>query len=180
MIRTESKELSVCLPIELNNKFNNLWHMIGNTSMLELQYKFRGQPDKIYVKCEHYNLTGSVKDRMALYIMHQAYRHCKIKPGDSIIEATSGNTGIAFAAIGKALGHTVKIIMPNWLSKERIGIIESMGAEVILISKEEGGFLGSIKIAEMLAKKGNVFLPRQFENRYNAESHEKITGKEIW
>ena len=65
---------------------------------------------------------------MALYVIHQAYKNCKIKPGDTIVEATSGNTGISFSAIGKALGHPVKIIMPNWLSKERIAIIESMGA----------------------------------------------------
>lgn len=70
--------------------------------------------------------------------------------------------------------------MPNWLSKERIDIIRSMGAEVVLISKEEGGFLGSIKMCEALAEKGGVFLPRQFENRYNEEAHEKTTGKEIW
>ncbi|RZK68938.1 MAG: PLP-dependent cysteine synthase family protein, partial [Pedobacter sp.] len=105
----------------------------------------------------------------------------RIQSGDEIIEATSGNTGIAFAAIGKAMGHPVKIIMPNWLSKERIDIIRSLGAEVVLVSKEEGGFLGSIKMAEDMAlKDARVFLPRQFENRYNEEAHEKTTGMEIW
>ncbi len=84
---------------------------------------------------------------MALYIMYMAYRNCEIKLEDTIIEATSGNTGISFSAIGRALNHEVKIIMPNWLSKERIAIIESMGSEVILISKEQGGFLGSIRLA---------------------------------
>jgi cysteine synthase A len=165
----------------LEEKFSHLWHLVGNTPMLELQYQYKGKPGKVYVKCEHYNLTGSVKDRMALHIMYQAYKNCQIKPGDTIIEATSGNTGIAFAAIGKALGHPVKIIMPNWLSKERVDIIRSLGAEVILISKEQGGFLGSIELAEYLAGQSNtVFLPRQFENRYNAEAHEQSTGPEIW
>jgi cysteine synthase A len=170
----------VCLSDALADKFEHLWHLVGNTPMLELQYDYKGKAGKIYVKCENYNLTGSVKDRMALNIMYEAYNSCAIKPGDTIIEATSGNTGIAFAAIGKALGHNVKIIMPNWLSKERIDIIRSMGAEVILVSKEEGGFLGSIKMCEELAAAGGVFLPRQFENRYNEEAHEKTTGMEIW
>lgn len=166
---------------ELEMKFDNLWHLVGNTPMLELQYQYKGKPGIIYVKCEHYNLTGSLKDRMALYILHKAYTTGKIKPGDTIVEATSGNTGIAFSAIGKALGHNVKIIMPNWLSKERIDIIKSMGAEVILISKEQGGFLGSIQLAEYMAQEfNNIFLPKQFENLFNAEAHEKTTGREIW
>jgi cysteine synthase A len=175
----ETKE-AACLSADLESKFEHLWHLVGNTPMLELHYTYKDIPGKIYVKCEHYNLTGSVKDRMALNILFEAYKNCAIKPSDVIVEATSGNTGIAFAAIGKALGHTVKIIMPNWLSKERIDIIRSMGAEVVLVSKEEGGFLGSIKMCEELAAKGGVFLPRQFENRYNEEAHEKTTGMEIW
>lgn len=165
----------------LENKFKELWHMVGNTPMMAIDYVYQGKPGTIYAKCEHYNLTGSVKDRMALYIMYQAYKHGKIQPGDTIIEATSGNTGISFAAIGKALGHPVKIIMPDWLSRERKDIIKSMGAEVIPISKEQGGFLGSIQLAEYLASESrNTFLPRQFENCYNAEAHQKTTGREIW
>ena len=168
------------LDIELEKRFQNLWHLVGNTPMLKLQYTYNGNAGEIYVKCEHYNLTGSVKDRMALYILHHAYKNGNISPCDTIIEATSGNTGIAFAAIGKALGHEVKIIMPNWLSKERIDIIRSMGAEVLLISKEQGGFLGSIKLSEEFAAQGGVFLPQQFENEHNAEAHEMTTGPEIW
>jgi cysteine synthase A len=168
------------LTINMEKKFQDLWYLVGNTPMLKLQYTYKGKPGEIYVKCEHYNLTGSVKDRMALYILYKAYKNGNISSGDTIIEATSGNTGIAFAAIGRALGHDVKIIMPNWLSKERIDIIKSMGAEVLLISKEQGGFLGSIKLSEELADDGGVFLPRQFENLYNAEAHEMTTGPEIW
>jgi cysteine synthase A len=168
------------LTINMEKKFQDLWYLVGNTPMLKLQYTYKGKPGEIYVKCEHYNLTGSVKDRMALYILYKAYKNGNILSNDTIIEATSGNTGIAFAAIGRALGHDVKIIMPNWLSKERIDIIKSMGADVLLISKEQGGFLGSIKLSEELAADGGVFLPKQFENLYNAEAHEMTTGPEIW
>ena len=165
----------------LENKFSHLWHLVGNTPMLELKYIYSGKPGSIYVKCEHYNLTGSVKDRMALYILYQAYKNGKIKPSDIIVEATSGNTGIAFAAIGKALGHEVIIMMPDWLSKERIDIIKSLGAKVHLVSKAEGGFLGSISLAEQMAfASDKYFLPKQFENQYNSEAHERTTGKEIW
>jgi cysteine synthase A len=178
---TYQKGVSFANRAGLTNKFGHLWHMVGNTPMLEIAYRYKNETRKIYVKCEHYNLTGSIKDRMALYILQQAYEHLLIKPGDIIVEATSGNTGISFSAIGKALGHDVKIIMPNWLSKERIDIIKSLGAEVILISKEEGGFLGSIALSEKMAKEDNrVFLPQQFENKYNAQAHEKTTVKEIW
>lgn len=154
--------------------------MIGNTPMIELQYAYKGNtPQKLLVKCEHYNLTGSIKDRMALYILQKAYEQDHIKTGDTIIEATSGNTGISFAAIGRALGHPVKIIMPDWLSRERMDIIKSLGAEIELVSKERGGFLGSIRLAEISQHNERVFLPRQFENRYNAEAHEQTTAPEI-
>jgi cysteine synthase len=166
---------------KITNKFEHLWHMVGNTPMLEISYRYKNECRKLYVKCENYNLTGSIKDRMALYILQKAYQLGTIKPGDTIVEATSGNTGISFSAIGKALGHDVKIIMPDWLSKERIDIIRSLGAEVILISKSEGGFLGSIALSEKIAKENkHIFLPKQFENVYNSEAHEKTTAKEIW
>lgn len=165
----------------LDTKLSSLWHMVGNTPMLKLEYNYKGRLGFIYVKCEHYNLTGSVKDRMALYILKKAYEMGIIKPGDTIIEATSGNTGIAFAAIGKALGHNVTIMMPNWLSKERKDIIKSFGANIHLVSKEQGGFLGSIEMAEQMCKESDCyFLPRQFENCFNAEAHEATTGPEIW
>jgi cysteine synthase A len=163
-----------------DNKFRHLWKLVGNTPMLELQYTYKGQTHSIYVKCEHYNLTGSIKDRMALFILQEAYRQEKIASEDKIVEATSGNTGIAFAAIGKALGHEVKIIMPDWLSRERMDIIKSLGAEIELVSKVQGGFLGSIRLSEELHAKGGVFLPRQFENDHNAAAHAQTTGHEIW
>src|ERR1700748_1368374 len=120
------KIMKAGLTTEMDEKFCHLWYLVGNTPMLELNYTFNGKPGSIYVKCEHYNLTGSVKDRMALYILYQAYKESKIKPTDIIVEATSGNTGISFSALGKALGHEVMIMMPEWLSKERFDIIKSL------------------------------------------------------
>ncbi|MBB6107613.1 cysteine synthase A [Mucilaginibacter lappiensis] len=176
----EKTEL-IGLSESLEKKLEDLWYLVGNTPMLELQYTYQGKPGKIYAKCEHYNLTGSVKDRMALYILFQAYKQGKIKPTDTIVEATSGNTGIAFSAIGKALGHEVIIMMPDWLSKERMDIIKSMGAKIHLVSKAKGGFLGSIQLAEGMSNASDkYFLPKQFENLYNAEAHELTTGPEIW
>jgi len=154
--------------------------MIGNTPMIEIFYRYKsGKEQSILVKCEHYSLTGSIKDRMALYILERAYKIGSIQPGDMIVEATSGNTGIAFAAIGKNLCHPVKIIMPDWLSEERKNIIKSLGAQIQLVSAAEGGFLGSVSIAESLKHNPKTFLPRQFENIFNAEAHEKTTGREI-
>lgn len=155
--------------------------MIGNTPMVRIAYRYNGGREcYVYAKCEHYNLTGSIKDRMACYILQEAYRQKQIQPGDTIIEATSGNTGIAFAAVGRFLGHPVRILMPDWLSVERRQLIKSLGADIELVSKEQGGFLGSIRMAEIASKAGNVFLPLQFENRFNTEAHEKTTGPEIW
>lgn len=163
-----------------DERIKQLWSLVGNTPMIELHYTYKGNHGKVHVKCEHYNLTGSIKDRMALYIFQEAYAKGTIMPGDTVVEATSGNTGIAFASIGRILGHPVKIIMPDWLSKERVDIIRTLGAEVQLVSKSEGGFLGSIEKSKQLAKKGNVFLPCQFDNYDNARAHEQTTGPEIW
>jgi cysteine synthase A len=127
------------------------------------------------------NLTGSIKDRMALHILRKAYAAGELHAGDTIAEATSGNTGIAFAALGRALGHPVTIYMPDWMSRERKDLIRSYGAEVVPVSKEQGGFLGSIRMAEeFAASRSNVFLPEQFSNTANSEAHELGTGPEIW
>lgn len=169
------------LTARTQEKFEHLWHLVGNTPMLELFYTDEGQERSLYVKCEHYNLTGSMKDRMALHVLHQAYRHGHIRPGDRIVEATSGSSGIAFAAVGRALGHPVTIIMPAGISQERIDIIRSLGADIVLFTNEEGGFMGAIRRSEALAASDpTVFLPRQFANQFNAESHRLTTGKEIW
>jgi cysteine synthase A len=126
-------------------------------------------------------MTGSIKDRMAFHIILKGYERGVLEPGAPIVEATSGNTGISFAAIGRALGHPVIIFMPDWMSRERINLIEGLGAAINLVSKEEGGFLGSIKLAEEMAEKTDgAFLPRQFSNEDNIEAHFRTTGPEIW
>ena len=165
----------------ISDSLQGLTSLIGNTPLFEIEFLFKGKPGKIYAKAEYLNMTGSIKDRMALHIMREAYRKNNIKPGDRVIEATSGNTGIAFSAVGRALGHPVTIFMPDWMSDERKNLIKSFGAEVVLISKEEGGFLGSIRrTQEMAAANENTFLPRQFENADNAMAHYSTTGPEIW
>jgi cysteine synthase A len=155
--------------------------MIGNTPLLVINFMFRGAERTIYAKAENLNMTGSIKDRMAFHVIQQGYAKRTLQPDAAIIEATSGNTGIAFSAIARALGHPVKIFMPDWMSAERINLIRSFGAEINLVSKEEGGFLGSISQAEALAEKlPGSFLPRQFSNEDNSEAHYMTTGPEIW
>jgi cysteine synthase A len=161
-------------------KLAHLARLIGNTHLLAIDFRFRGQDRVLYAKCEQWNLTGSIKDRMAFHILKTAYLEGAIQPTDAIVEATSGNTGISFSALGHALGHRVKIFMPDWMSLERTRIMESYGATVIPVSHEQGGFLGSIQMTEELALAGGLFLPRQFSNRANVEAHEQTTGPEIW
>jgi cysteine synthase A len=156
-----------------------LARLIGGTPLLEIHCRYRGREHRIYAKHEAYNFTGSIKDRMALYILQRAYADGGIEPGHTIAEATSGNTGIAFAAIGRALGHPVRIYMPDWMSRERVLVIQSLGAAVIPVSAELGGFLGSIRMADEFAREGRVFRPQQFDNAANVQAHYETTGPEI-
>jgi cysteine synthase A len=162
---------------------DRLWslrRLVGNTPLLVIACRVRGRVRTVYAKCEQFNLTGSIKDRMALHIMERAYRESRLAPGDTIVEATSGNTGISFAAIGRALGHPVTIFMPDWMSRERRDLITSFGATIVSVSAEEGGFLGSIRRAEALAATDpHVFLPAQFSNDANPNAHQTSTGREI-
>jgi cysteine synthase A len=165
----------------IGKSIHGLSSLIGNTPLLEIELLYKDKPRRIYAKAEYLNMTGSIKDRMALYIMKEAYARNKIKPGDRVIEATSGNTGISFAAVGRALGHPVTIFMPDWMSDERRNLIKSLGADIVLVSKKEGGFLKSIRLSqEMAADCNNTFLPLQFENADNAMAHYSTTGPEIW
>src|SRR5678815_4106101 len=170
------------MPIkETPSCFKQLKPMIGNTPLLAIRFAFRGTERVIYAKAEHLNMTGSIKDRMAFHILKRAYQDGLIQPGDTIAEATSGNTGISFAAIGKALGHQVVIFMPDWMSAERVALIKSLGARVVRVRRDEGGFVGSIRMTEEMAlDEPHVFLPAQFANEANVEAHEKTTGPEIW
>ena len=125
----------------INRRILGLTSLIGNTPLFEIEITYRGKPFKIYAKAENLNMTGSIKDRIALHILRQAYASKLIEPGYRVVEATSGNTGIAFSAISRALGHPVTIFMPDWMSDERKNLIRSLGADIKLVSKKDGGFL---------------------------------------
>lgn len=161
-------------------KLEQLDQLIGNTPMVEIRYVYKGRESRVFAKVESFNLTGSVKDRVALYILKDGVRTGKLKPGDIIVEATSGNTGIAFAAIGAYLGHPVEIYMPDWMSEERKKMIRSFGAKIVPVSREEGGFIGSIDMTKKAAEENdNIFLPSQFENELNVDAQYNSLGLEI-
>jgi cysteine synthase len=168
--------------LSLADRLRGLRVLVGNTPLLEVEFSVdHGPSRRLYAKAESFNLTGSIKDRMALHILRNARESGDLQPGGLIVEATSGNTGISFCAVGRALGHPVTIFMPDWMSAERITLIQSFGATIRLVSKEEGGFLGSIALAEALAASTpGAFLPRQFANEQNSEAHFQTTGPELW
>ena len=165
----------------LADRLRGLRVLIGNTPLLSIEFSVDdGRTRRIYAKAENLNLTESIKDRMALHIVRQAIESGALQSGGMIVEATSGNTGISFCAIGAALGHPVTIFMPDWMSAERIALLRSFGANVVLVSKEEGGFLGSIALADELAENTpGAFLPRQFSNEANSDAHFRSTGPEL-
>jgi cysteine synthase A len=154
--------------------------LVGRTPLLAVRCRFRGNEYTIHAKHEVTNFTGSIKDRMALHILDDAHARGAIAPGAVIAEATSGNTGISFAAIGKALGHHVRIYMPDWMSRERVLVIQNFGAEIVPVSAASGGFRGSIAQADRYAAEhAGVFLPHQFESDANVEAHYRTTGPEL-
>jgi cysteine synthase len=164
----------------VRSRVRQLGHLVGNTPLLAIQFVYRGSKREIYAKAENLNMTGSIKDRMALHIVRQAYERGVLHTGVPMFEATSGNTGISFCAIGRALGHPVTIFMPDWMSRERIDLMRSLGATIRLVTREEGGFVGSIRLSEESAKEAGGFLPRQFSNEDNVAAHETTTGPEIY
>ena len=153
--------------------------VIGNTPMIKINYEYKGKQKYIYAKLEYYNITGSIKDRVAYYIIKNAKQRGDLKEGMQIIEATSGNTGISIAALGAYYNHPVYIFMPDWASKERVELMKSFGANIILISREDGGFIKCVEEAKKLAKEKNGFLSNQFANIDNFKAHYETTGKEI-
>ena len=166
---------------KIERRLAGLQAIVGNSPLLAIECSFRGRKRTVWAKSEHFNVTGSIKDRMALYILGRAYADGRLQPGATIVEATSGNTGLAFAGRGRALGHPVVIFMPSWLSRERMDLMRSLGAQLRLVTPEEGGFVGAIRLAEDLARTlPGAFLPRQFSNDDNAAAHEATTGPEIW
>lgn len=156
-----------------------LMKTIGNTPMIKINYKYKGKNKYIYTKLEYYNLSGSIKDRVAYYIINNAIKRGKLKEGMPIIEATSGNTGIALAALGRFYNNPVYIFMPDWASKERVELIKNYGANIILFSKEEGGFIRCVEEAKKTAEENKGFLANQFASQDNFLAHYETTAEEI-
>ncbi len=153
--------------------------LIGDTPLIKINYKYKEKRRSVYAKIEYYNLTGSIKDRVAYYMLRSAMEKGILKEDTPIVEATSGNTGISLAAIGASLKKKVVIFMPDWVSKEREKILKMYGAEVHLYSKEEGGFKRCILEAKKYAEEHQGFLTNQFSNLDNIRAHKETTGKEI-
>ena len=153
--------------------------LIGNTPLVKINYKYQGKQKRIYAKLEYFNLTGSIKDRVAYYILENAKKCGELKEKMPIVEATSGNTGISLAALGAYYDHPVYIFMPDWVSKERLELMKSFGANIILISKEGGGFIRCVEEAKKMAEEKGGFLSNQFANKDNFQAHYETTGREI-
>jgi len=149
--------------------YNNVLDLIGNTPLLKI--------DGVYVKQEFLNPSGSIKDRIAKYIVEKAEKSGKLKKGYTIVEATTGNTGIAFSMVAAIKGYGMLVVMPRGLSEEREEIIKSYGAKIHFV--KEGCVTCAVNIAKKLSKKKGYFMPNQFSNPLNIEENEKILGQEI-
>lgn len=163
----------------LISKFKTLDALIGKTPLAEIVFDYKGKTGRVYAKLESYNYTGSIKDRIAVHMLKKAYISGQLEEGDTICEGTSGNTGIALSAVGSFLGHKVVIYMPDWMTAERIRLIKGFGADVRLVSKEQGGFCALPGLCRDFAKNSGVFLTDQFSNANNTEAHFLTTGEEI-
>ena len=159
--------------------YENLIDLIGNTPVIKLNNIFGGDIADIYVKLEGYNLGNSVKDRAALGMIEAAEKAGKLKPGGTIVEPTSGNTGISLALISKLKGYKVILVMPDTMSVERRSIIVAYGAELILTEGKKGMNGAIEKAGELIENNPDFFMPQQFKNSANPLKHYETTGEEI-
>lgn len=159
--------------------YRSMLDMVGNTPLVEIA-AFSPKPSvHIYVKLEGQNPTGSVKDRIAKFMIESAEREGRLKPGQTILEPTSGNTGIALAMIGQLRGYPVKVVMPDAVSAERVELLRAFGAEIIY-SPGDLGTNGSVVMArEVAAEHPDWFMPFQYENLENPRAHYETTAPEI-
>lgn len=160
--------------------YNNILDTIGGTPLVRLNRLTEGKGATIVAKVESFNPANSVKDRIGKAIIDAAEASGELKPGGTIIEATSGNTGIALALVGAARGYTVKLTMPETMSNERRVLLRAYGAEIVL-TPGAAGMQGAVdKANELLEAEPNAILARQFANEANAAVHYQTTGPEIW
>ncbi|WP_076734605.1 cysteine synthase CysM [Cronobacter sakazakii] len=158
---------------------NTLEQTIGNTPLVKLQRLAPNNGSEIWVKLEGNNPAGSVKDRAALAMITRAEARGEIKPGDTLIEATSGNTGIALAMIAAVKGYRMTLLMPDNMSMERKAAMQAYGAKLVLVSREQG-MEGARDLASEMAKRGEGIILDQFNNPDNPWAHYTTTGPEIW
>lgn len=163
----------------IEEKLNQIELVVGKTPMFKMSFVADNEPVDIFAKYEAGNISGSIKDRMALRVLRHAYAVNTLSEGDLIVEATSGNTGIAFSAMGAILGHKVRIYMPEWMSEERKALMRLYGAEVVEVTEEQGGFTGALEMAAADAENDGIFCPSQFSNWENVWAHRNTTGPEI-
>ncbi|MCG8710583.1 cysteine synthase CysM [Brenneria sp. 4F2] len=156
-----------------------LEHCIGHTPLVKLQRLTRGMDSEVWLKLEGNNPAGSVKDRAARSMVEQAEKRGDIAPGDRLIEATSGNTGIALAMIAAVKGYRLRLLMPENMSRERQSAMRAYGAELILVSRKSG-MEGARDLARQMALAGEGKVLDQFNNPDNALAHYLTTGPEIW
>ena len=159
--------------------YSNITEVVGNTPLVRLNRVTDGAAANVYAKLEFYNPTSSVKDRIGISMVDAAEKKGQLKAGGTIVEATSGNTGIALAMVGAARGYKVILTMPDSMSKERRMLLRAFGAELVLTPAAEG-MRGAIAKAEELGAKDGAVLVRQFENEANVQIHRETTAEEIW
>ena len=164
------------------NIYSNVTELVGHTPIVELQKiaKAEGIKARIFAKLENYNPTGSMKDRVALAMIRDAEASGKLTAGGTIIEPTSGNTGIGLAAIGAYLGYKVIIVMPDSMSVERRKLMQIYGAELVLTPGAKGMSGAIAKANELVAEMDNAIVAGQFDNPANPKAHYDVTGPEIW
>ncbi|EZX16005.1 MULTISPECIES: cysteine synthase A [Mammaliicoccus] len=159
-------------------RVNNIVELIGDTPVVKLNKVVEEGSADVYVKLEYQNPGSSVKDRIGLAMIEAAEKEGKIKPGDTIIEPTSGNTGIGLAMVAAAKGYKAVFVMPDTMSSERRALLKAYGAELVLTPGAEG-MKGAIKKAKELKEEKGYFEPQQFENPANPKVHELTTGPEL-